>query len=212
MRYLMKNLVVGAGLMMIGLVTFANTSEAKTKLVKRNISVLQGSTRYVEMDSTAVKKLKIKGKKYAKVKAKDFYVKIKGKKAGKVTITFKIPEVDKKYKIKVTILPKKKTNKTATKKLNKYLKKLPESTKYAFVYFSEVYQANMTKIFKMESLGIGFRQYTEAGKAQYGVQEDYAYYDDSYDQDDYDYEGWTEEAIKTWLEENEYKKVEMQEK
>ena len=272
MKTLTKRIITGAGMLVAGLAIMSNTSEAKMKLVKKNISVIQGSNRSVEMEATDVNKLKIKGKKYAKVTVKDFQVKIKGKKAGKVTVTFKIPDAGKKYKITATILAKKKTNKTATKKLKKYLSKLPEGTQYAFVdinkdgikdlyledqfvyydyqkkkcktkahnfkeiyistgnqkriytllkepretesfvYFSEVYEADMKKVFKMESLGIGFRQYTDSGKIEYGVLEDYAYYDDSYDQDDYDYEGWTEEAIKTWLEENEYEKVEMQEK
>lgn len=272
MKTVTKKIIIGAGMLLTGLVIMSNTSAAKTTLVKKNISLIQGSTRSVEMDATDVKKLKIKGKKFAKITAKDFYVKIKGKKAGKVTVTFEIPAVEKKYKITAIILAKKETNKKSIKKLNKYLSKLPKGTKYAFVdinkdgikelylenkfvyydyqkkqcktkahnfkeiyistgkqkriytllkepretesfvYFSEVYEADGQKIFKMKALGIGFRQYTDKGKLEYGVPEDYSYYDDSYDQDDYEYEGWTEEGITTWLKENNYKKIEMKEK
>lgn len=226
--------------------------EAKT--VKKTVVLLEDTTRKVSMDSTDITSLKVSGKKYVSVKAKDYYVKITGKKPGKAEISFKIPELNKKYKINVTVLSLKKTKKTANAQLNKYLKKLKKGTAYMytdlnkdgirelclknkfvyydyqkkklrrvkhnfsdiytskkskkiygilreqkkteeFVYFSGLFEPDATKIFGLTDLGHGFRMYTEVGKVNYGVENPYAFYDNYYDQDDYEYEDLTQEEM-----------------
>lgn len=255
MRKFLKSVIFCAVILLASLFTLA-TAEAKT--VKKNVTLVQGTTRKVSMDSTDVKSLKVSGKKYVSVKAKDFYVKIIGKKPGKAEISFKIPEINKTYKIKVTVLSLKKTKKTAHTQLKNYLKKLNPGTAYMytdlnwdginelclknkfvyydyqkkklttakhnfsdiytskktkkiygifrkqretkeFVYFSGLFEPVATKVFALEETGQGFRSYTEEGMKVYGTEKPFAFYDDHFDQDDYEYEDMTQEEMEKRL-------------
>lgn len=68
-----------------------------------------------------------------------------------------------------------------------------------FVYFSAIYEPSGTDVFKLIDTGTGFRSYTKKGFKEYGTDKPYAYYDDQYDQDDYDYEDMTEIEMKQRL-------------
>ena len=100
---------------------------------EKEICVLKGATRMLEMETTSVDDKKISVKKVASVKIKDFYVKIKGLKKGKTTVTFSIPEINKKYIIHVTVLSKSKVRKKSQKALEEYLDKKTDGTKYVYV-------------------------------------------------------------------------------
>ncbi len=215
-------------------------------IVEKNICVIKGSTRMVEMETTSVNDKKISNIQIVSVNIKDFCVQIKGREQGETTVTFTIPEIEKRYKININVLSKSETNKKAKKELKKYLKKIEKGTYYAyvdfnkdgitelilknkivyynyetgkiatfkhnfstiytckknqkiyvvlkkqrktkeFIYFSEFYRPSYYEVFSLDGTGRGFCKYTEKGKKLYGVNDDYAYYDSSYDQDDYEY-------------------------
>lgn len=105
---------------------------AEAKTIKKNVTVLQGTTRKIPMDSTDVEQLKVSNKNIS-VTAKDFFVKVKAKKAGKTTITFKIKALNQSYKYTVTVLSAKKVEKAAHKKIKAYYSKLPKGTRYAYL-------------------------------------------------------------------------------
>lgn len=249
MKQFMKRIVLAAVFLTASLMSVVSV-EAKT--IRKNVVLLEGTTRKVSMDSSDVENLKISGKKYASVKAKDFYVTIAGKKAGKTEISFDIPALKYKYKIKATVLSLKKTKKTAHTQLKQYLKKQKSGTKYMytdlnrdginelclknkfvyydyqkkklsnvkhnfseiytsekskniycilrnprtteeFVYFSAIYTPKATTVFGLKDTGKGFRQYTKQGQETYGTEKPFAFYDTYFDQDDYDYQGLTQE-------------------
>ena len=223
------------------------------KVVKKKIYILKGITRRISIDSTRVKKLKIKNKKI-RVRTKEFSLRVKGIKAGKSEFSYRIPGMKNKYCYKVVVRSKKKVKKEAKKKLRKYLKKLPEGTGYAlvdfnkdgipelfhngritfyhyrkkkcitqkygfqdvyissrtkmifvtyrkpkttkkFIFVSEFYRPSAYKIFRLTATGSGYKKYTETGLAVYSALAPYAYYDGSYEQDDYNYEAMTEQDI-----------------
>lgn len=93
------------------------------------------------------------------------------------------------------------------------VKKEPLETD-CFTYFSEFYTVSPLKLFALTGEGTGFRTYTEKGLTEYSAKAPYAYYDDHYDQDDYDYEALTEEEMNARIEEKMpgYKKVVLKEK
>lgn len=64
-----------------------------------------------------------------------------------------------------------------------------------FVYFSSFFELDLTKVLDLQEPSTGYRRYTETGKTEYQVTKDYAYYDVHYDQDDYEYEAYTEEEM-----------------
>lgn len=74
------------------------------------------------------------------------------------------------------------------------IKKKPVKTDF-FTYFSEFYTASPYKIFALTGEGTGFRTYTKKGIREYSAKAPYAYYDEHYDQDDYDYEALTEKEM-----------------
>ena len=100
---------------------------------EKEICVLKGATRMVEMETTSVDDKKVSVKKVASVKIKDFYVKIKGLKKGKTTVTFSVPEINKKYIIHVTVLSKFKVGKKSQRALEEYLDKKSDGTQYIYV-------------------------------------------------------------------------------
>lgn len=71
----------------------------------------------------------------------------------------------------------------------------PRSTK-EFIYASTIYKIDKSGIFKLQDTGKGFRQYTEKGLEVYGVDKPYAFYDNNYDQDDYEYEAYNKKEMK----------------
>ena len=93
------------------------------------------------------------------------------------------------------------------------IKKKPLETD-CFIYFSEFYKVSPFKLFALTGEGTGFRTYTEKGLQEYSAKAPYAYYDDHYDQDDYDYEALTEEEMNARIKEKMagYKKVVLKEK
>lgn len=249
----LKNIMVVC--LLVGCFSVTARAEERWTTIEKNISVVKGATRVVEMDSTSVDDKMVSIKKVASIKVKDFCVKIKGLKKGKTTCTFSIPEINKKYIIHVTVLSKATVKKESTQALQQYLDKKAEGTRYiyvdlnkdgikelvlkkkivyynyethkvetvknnystiyicnkndtiycelkkqrktkAFVYFSEFYQPNLYKVFALDGTGTGFRKYTAKGKRMYGVTADYAYYDTTYDQDDYDYEAFSQQEMK----------------
>ncbi len=222
--------------------------------VETDISVIKGATRMVEMETTSVDDKKVSVKKVASIKIKDYCVKIKGLKKGKTTVTFSIPEIQKKYIIHVNVLSKFKVQKKAKQALKQYLKKRSKGTRYTyadlnkdgidelvlkkkimyynyetgkigmqkhnfssiytckknntiygvlkkqrktkeFLYISEFYKPNLYEVFQLEGTGTGFRKYTDKGKKVYAVTENYAYYDYSYDQDDYEYDAFSKSEM-----------------
>ena len=80
------------------------------------------------------------------------------------------------------------------------VKKKPLKTNY-FTYFSEFYTVSSHELFKLTGEGTGFRTYTKKGTQEYSAKAPYAYYDDHYDQDDYDYEALTEKEMNARIEE-----------
>ena len=64
-----------------------------------------------------------------------------------------------------------------------------------FVYFSAFYELDLTKVLDLKDPNTGYRRYTDAGKKAYGVTKDYSFYDYLYDQDDYEYEAYTQEEL-----------------
>ena len=266
-----KTIMVIMSFFVVGILFCGPSVSAKT--ITKSLKLLQGTTRYVEHNSSDVKKLKVKNKKYISVKGKSYLIKVTGKKVGKTSFTYR-PCGDKNgYKCNVTVYSVKKVKKKADKALKKVLKKLPNNTSYAFVdfnkdgikelfydgkithydyvknkcytkdygfkeiyqskktkriyaiknepietdcftYFSEFYTVSLTKLFALTGEGTGFRTYTEKGLQEYNASAPYAYYDDHYDQDDYDYEALTESDVNARIEEKMpgYKKVVLKKK
>lgn len=67
-----------------------------------------------------------------------------------------------------------------------------------FEYFSSLYEINPTKVFDLVDTATGYRKYTTSGLKEYGIKDAnaiYSFYDDHYDQDDYDYIGYTKEEL-----------------
>lgn len=67
-----------------------------------------------------------------------------------------------------------------------------------FEYFSSLYEINPTKVFDLVDTAAGYRKYTTAGLKEYGIKDAnaiYSFYDTHYDQDDYDYIGYTKEEL-----------------
>lgn len=67
-----------------------------------------------------------------------------------------------------------------------------------FEYFSSIYKVNPTKVFDLVDTATGYRKYTAAGLKEYGIKNPnaiYSFYDTHYDQDDYDYIGYTKEEL-----------------
>lgn len=93
------------------------------------------------------------------------------------------------------------------------VKKKPLKTKY-FTYFSEFYTGSSLKLFELTGEGTGFRTYTKKGIKKYKAKAPYAYYDDHYDQDDYDYEALTKKEMNARIKKKMpgYKKVVLKEK
>lgn len=93
------------------------------------------------------------------------------------------------------------------------VKKKPLKTDF-FAYFSEFYTVSSFELFTLTGEGTGFRTYTKKGLKEYSAKAPYAYYDDHYDQDDYDYEALTEEEMNARIEEKipGFKKILLKEK
>lgn len=64
-----------------------------------------------------------------------------------------------------------------------------------FIYRSGFYCPSKEKVFGLDFTGTGFREYTADGRLLYSANAPYAYYDNFYDQDDYDYEALTEKQV-----------------
>ena len=67
-----------------------------------------------------------------------------------------------------------------------------------FEYFSSLYEINPTKVFDLVDTATGYRKYTTSGLKEYGIKDAnaiYSFYDNHYDQDDYDYIGYTKEEL-----------------
>ena len=67
-----------------------------------------------------------------------------------------------------------------------------------FEYFSSLYEINPTKVFDLVDTAAGYRKYTTVGLKEYGIKDAnaiYSFYDTHYDQDDYDYVGYTKEEL-----------------
>lgn len=70
----------------------------------------------------------------------------------------------------------------------------PKETR-SFIYYSSFYRPSASKIFALNKTGTGYKKYTETGKKKFLAKAPYAYYDESDEQDDYNYEAMTESEI-----------------
>ena len=68
-----------------------------------------------------------------------------------------------------------------------------------FVYFSVFYERDLTMVLDLKEPNTGYRKYTDAGKASYETTKEYAFYDHLYEQDDYNYVGYTLDELKAQL-------------
>lgn len=128
----MKRLIGGSILIFTLGLLFVFGIEVSAKTIQKEVVVLEGATRSVSMDSSDVENLKVKGKKYAAAKAKAYKIVVTGKKKGNATITFKLPEQEIYYKIKVKVLSVKKVKAKSKKQLKKYLQRTGKGTKYIY--------------------------------------------------------------------------------
>lgn len=85
-------------------------------------------------------------------------------------------------------------SKKTKKVLGVYKDKYQRVTDF-FVYTCEYFEPDTSKLFSLSATGTGYRTYTEDGTKEYAVNKPYAYYDTGYDQDDYDYQAYSEEEV-----------------